>query len=211
MTRSIVTNKNGLTQREQEVLDYIQETQATKGYPPTVRELVENMGLKSPSSGQYYLNNLESKGWIRRDPTKPRTIEIIQETKTAKPAVRMVPIIGDVAAGIPIFAEQNIEEYFPLPAAIYGGKEIYMLRVRGDSMIDIGIYNGDKVIVQACNTAENGDIVVALVDDAATVKRFYKENGHYRLQPENQTMDPIIVDHVNIQGIVLEVLHSLRR
>lgn len=211
MARYCTTNASGLTDREQMVLTCIQNTQADKGYPPTVREICEQTGMKSTSTVQYYLDSLEKKGWIRRNPTKSRGIEILKETESDKPEVLMVPVIGDVAAGFPIYAQQNPEEYFPLPASSYGGKEVYMLRVHGDSMIDIGIYDGDKVIVEACDTAENGDIVVALVDDSATVKRFYKEDGHYRLQPENKTMEPIIVNHVNVQGIVLEVLHSLRR
>lgn len=211
MARYCTTNASGLTDREQMVLTCIQNTQADKGYPPTVREICEQTGMKSTSTVQYYLDSLEKKGWIRRNPTKSRGIEILKETESDKPEVLMVPVIGDVAAGLPIYAQQNPEEYFPLPASSYGGKEVYMLRVHGDSMIDIGIYDGDKVIVEACDTAENGDIVVALVDDSATVKRFYKEDGHYRLQPENKTMEPIIVNHVNVQGIVLEVLHSLRR
>ena len=211
MARYCITNPDGLTDREQEVLFCIRKVQKDRGYPPTVREICEQAGMKSTSTVQYYLDSLEKKGWIRRNPAKSRGIELLREVETDKPEVLMVPVIGDVAAGLPIYAQQNPEEYFPLPASSYGGKEGYMLRVHGDSMIDIEIYDGDKVIVQACDTAENGDIVVALVDDSATVKRFYKEDGHYRLQPENKTMEPIIVEHVNIQGIVLEVLHSLRR
>ena len=174
-----------------------------RGYPPAVREICEAVHLKSTSSVHSHLETLEKNGYIRRDPTKPRAIEIVDDDfNLVRREIVNVPLIGSVAAGEPIFAEQNIEGYFPLLADDMPSGEAFMLKVKGESMINVGIYDGDHIIVHKQNTAHNGDLVVALVDDSATVKTFYKEKGHFRLQPENDTMDPIIVDEVEILGTV---------
>ena len=189
--------------KQQEILEYIKETILKKGYPPAVREICEAVNLKSTSSVHSHLETLERNGYIRRDPTKPRTIEIIDDCfNLARREVVNVPLLGTVAAGMPLLAQENIENYFPIPTEMLPDKEVFMLRVKGDSMIEAGIFNGDLIFVEKTVTAENGEIVVALLDDSATVKRFYKENGHYRLQPENSSMDPIIVDEVQILGKV---------
>ncbi len=194
-----------ITAKQQEILGYIKSEILSKGYPPTVREICDKVHLKSTSSVHSHLETLEKNGYIRRDPTKPRAIEITDdEFNLARREIVNVPVIGNIAAGEPIFAEQNIENYIPiLPEYIPGGKNVFMLNVRGDSMINVGIYDGDQILVQQQNTAVNGDIVAALVDDSATVKTFYKEDGHYRLQPENDSMDPIIVQQVDILGKVI--------
>ena len=192
-----------ITPKQQEILEYIKETILKKGYPPAVREICEAVNLKSTSSVHSHLETLERNGYIRRDPTKPRTIEIIEDCfNLARREVVNVPLLGTVAAGMPLLAQENIENYFPIPTEMLPDKEVFMLRVKGDSMIEAGIFNGDLIFVEKTVTAENGEIVVALLDDSATVKRFYKENGHYRLQPENSSMDPIIVDEVQILGKV---------
>ena len=192
-----------ITPKQQEILEYIKETILEKGYPPAVREICEAVNLKSTSSVHSHLETLERNGYIRRDPTKPRTIEIIDDCfNLARREVVNVPLLGTVAAGMPLLAQENIENYFPIPTEMLPDKEVFMLRVKGDSMIEAGIFNGDLIFVEKTVTAENGEIVVALLDDSATVKRFYKENGHYRLQPENSSMDPIIVDEVQILGKV---------
>ena len=191
-------------------MEYIKEQQLTRGYPPAVREICDAVNLRSTSSVHAHLETLERNGYIRRDPTKPRAIEIIDEDFClTRREMANVPIVGRVAAGEPILAEQNIEAYFPIPADMLPNTEVFMLNVHGDSMINIGILDGDQVIVAKEDTARNGDIVVALVEDSATVKRFYKENGHYRLQPENDTMDPIIVDHVEVVGKVIGVFRMM--
>lgn len=193
-----------ITPKQQEILEYIKETILKKGYPPAVREICEAVHLKSTSSVHSHLETLEEKGYIRRDPTKPRTIEIIDDCfNLTRREVVNVPILGTVAAGQPLYAEENIENYYPIPSDLLPNAETFMLKVRGNSMINVGILEGDQIIVEHCPTAQNGEIVVALVDDSATVKRFFKENGHYRLQPENDTMDAIIVDHVEILGKVI--------
>lgn len=193
-----------ITAKQQEILDYIKSEILSKGYPPAVREICEAVHLKSTSSVHSHLETLEKNGYIRRDPTKPRAIEIIDDSfNLARREVINVPIIGQVAAGEPIFAEQNIEGYFPvLPEDMPSGNA-FMLNVRGESMINVGIYDGDKILVKEQKTASDGEIIVALVEDSATVKTFYKEDGHYRLQPENDTMEPIIVDEVEILGKVV--------
>ena len=192
-----------ITPKQQEILEYIKETILKKGYPPAVREICEAVNLKSTSSVHSHLETLERNGYIRRDPTKPRTIEIIDDCfNLARREVVNVPLLGTVAAGMPLLAQENIENYFPIPTEMLPDKEVFMLRVKGDSMIEAGIFNGDLIFVEKTVTAENGEIVVALLDDSATVKRFYKENGHYRLQPENASMEPIIVDEVQILGKV---------
>ena len=199
-----------ISAKQQEILEYMKQEILNKGYPPTVRDICEAVNLKSTSSVHAHLESLEKNGYIHRDPTKPRAIEIIDEDFClTRREMANVPIVGRVAAGEPILAEQNIEAYFPIPADMLPNTEVFMLNVHGDSMINIGILDGDQVIVAKEDTARNGDIVVALVEDSATVKRFYKENGHYRLQPENDTMDPIIVDHVEVVGKVIGVFRMM--
>ncbi|MFT4105845.1 MAG: transcriptional repressor LexA [Lacrimispora sp.] len=193
-----------ITPKQQEILEYIKETILKKGYPPAVREICEAVHLKSTSSVHSHLETLEDKGYIRRDPTKPRTIEIIDDCfNLTRREVVNVPVLGTVAAGQPLYAEENIENYYPIPAELLPNAETFMLRIKGNSMINAGILEGDQIIVEQSPTAHNGDIVVALVDDSATVKRFFKENGRYRLQPENDTMEPIIVDQIQILGKVI--------
>ena len=193
-----------ITAKQQEILEYIKETILKKGYPPAVREICEAVNLKSTSSVHSHLETLEEKGYIRRDPTKPRTIEIIDDCfNLTRREVVNVPLVGTVAAGVPLLAEENIENYYPIPVELLPNAETFMLNVKGNSMINAGIFDGDQLIVERCSTAYDGEIVVALVDDSATVKRFYKEDGYYRLQPENDEMDPIIVDHLEILGKVI--------
>lgn len=199
-----------ITAKQQEILEYIKECILKKGYPPAVREICEAVHLKSTSSVHSHLETLERNGYIRRDPTKPRAIEILDdEFALTRREMVQVPVIGTVAAGQPILAEENIEDYFPIPASILPNAETFMLRVKGESMINVGIFDGDQVIVERMSTARNGEIVVALVDDSATVKRFFKEKGCYRLQPENDAMEPIIVDHVEILGKVIGLFRMM--
>ncbi len=195
-----------ISAKQKEILEYIKEEILKKGYPPAVREICEAVNLKSTSSVHAHLETLEKNGYIRRDPTKPRAIEIMDDSfQLVRHEMASLPIIGTVAAGQPILAQQNVEGYFPIPTEMCPPGESFVLKVKGDSMINAGIFNGDHIFVQSCNTASNGDTVVALVDDSATVKTFYKEKGHYRLQPENDEMDPIIVDDVEILGKVFGV------
>ncbi len=195
-----------ISKKQEEILNYIKNEILERGFPPAVREICQAVGLKSTSSVHSHLESLERNGYIRRDPTKPRAIEILDESfNMIRREMVNVPIIGTVAAGQPILAEQNIEGYFPIPTEYMPNKQSFMLKVKGQSMINAGILDGDKVLVKQQATAENGDIVVALVDDSATVKTYYKENGHYRLQPENDSMDPIIVDECEILGKVFGV------
>ncbi|MEF9955454.1 MAG: transcriptional repressor LexA [Clostridium sp.] len=199
-----------ITAKQQEILKYIKETILKKGYPPAVREICEAVKLKSTSSVHSHLEQLEKNGYIRRDPTKPRTIEIMDDCfNLTRREVVNVPLIGTVAAGTPILAQENIENYFPFPVEMLPNSEVFMLNVKGDSMIEAGILNKDKVIVEQTNTARNGDMVVALVDDSATVKTFYKENGHIRLQPQNSSMEPIILGDVKILGKVIGVFRMM--
>lgn len=200
-----------ITPKQQEILDYIKQEILKKGYPPTVREICETVHLKSTSSVHSHLETLEKNGYIRRDPTKPRAIEICDDTfQCVRTEMVSIPVVGNVAAGQPILAEQNIDEYFPVPAEVVPQGESFILNVRGESMINAGIFDGDRIFVSCCNTARNGQMVVALIDDSATVKTYYKENGHVRLQPENDTMDPIIVDDCQILGTVFGVLRFFR-
>ena len=200
-----------ITAKQEEILEYIKETILKKGYPPAVREICEAVHLKSTSSVHSHLSTLEEKGFIRRDPTKPRTIEILDDTfNFNRREMTNVPVVGAVAAGQPLLAEQNIEDYFPIPVELLPNADTFMLRVKGDSMINAGILDGDQIIVEQTPSAHNGDIVVALLEDSATVKRFYREDGHYRLQPENDYMDPIIVDHVDIQGKVIGLFRRMK-
>ena len=200
-----------ITNKQREVLEYLKQQVLQKGYPPSVREICDAVGLKSTSSVHGHLESLERNGYIRKDPTKPRAIEIVDDGfNLVRTETVYIPEVGKVAAGQPILAEQNIEEYFPIPSEyLPAGGEVFILRVKGESMINAGIFNGDQVIVQQMNIAENGDIVVALLDDSATVKRFYRENGHYRLQPENDTMEPIIVSDVQILGKVVGLFRRM--
>lgn len=200
-----------ISTKQQEILDFIKDCILQKGYPPSVREICEAVKLKSTSSVHSHLETLEKNGYIRRDPTKPRTIEILDDSfgLTRRELVN-VPIIGQVTAGQPILAVENIEDYFPVPPEYLHNKTTFMLKVKGDSMINAGIYDGDLILVEEQPTASNNEIVVALVDDSATVKRFFKENGHYRLQPENDFMEPIIVDQVSILGKVIGLFRTFQ-
>ena len=196
--------KGKISAKQQEILEYIKSCILSKGYPPAVREICEAVHLKSTSSVHSHLETLEKNGYIRRDPTTPRAIEIMDDDfSLTRREVVNVPIIGTVAAGEPLLAEQNIADYFPIPVEMLPNLPTFMLKVHGHSMINAGIFDGDTVIVAQQNTAANGDIVIALIDDSATAKRFYKEDGHYRLQPENDAMEPIITDHVDILGKVI--------
>ena len=190
-----------ISQKQSEILEYIKSEILRVGYPPAVREICEAVHLKSTSSVHSHLETLEKNGYIRRDPTKPRAIEIIDDSfNLTRREVVNVPMVGQVAAGEPILAEQNISDYFPIPMEYMPNNESFMLTVKGESMVNVGIYDGDYVLVEKKSTASNGEIIVALVDDSATVKTFYKENGYYRLQPENDTMDPIILSNCTILG-----------
>ncbi len=199
-----------ITAKQQEILDYIKKEILKRGYPPAVREICEAVHLKSTSSVHSHLETLEKNGYIRRDPTKPRAIEICDESfQAVRTEMVSIPVIGTVAAGMPILAEENIESYFPIPAEYVPAGEAFALKVKGESMINAGIQNGDQVFVKACTTAKNGEIIVALVDDSATVKTFYKENGHIRLQPENDSMEPIIVEDCKVLGKVFGVFRVM--
>lgn len=193
-----------ISSKQEEILEYIKKEILAKGYPPAVREICEAVHLRSTSSVHAHLETLEKNGYIRRDPTKPRAIEIMDDefNMTRRDMVN-VPIIGTVTAGTPILATENIEGYFPVLSDSLPSGEVFMLHVKGESMINAGILNGDDVIIRRQNTAHNGQIVCALIDDSATIKTFYKEADHIRLQPENDTMDPIIVNECQILGIVV--------
>ena len=195
-----------ITDKQREILEYLKKEILNKGYPPTVRDICEAVNLKSTSSVHSHLETLEKNGYIRRDPTKPRAIEIIDENfNLTRREMVNVPIVGRVAAGEPILAVENIESYFPIPMEYMPNAESFMLKVKGESMINAGIFDGDNILVQKCDDARNGDMVVALVEDSATVKTFYKEGDHIRLQPENDTMDPIIVPDCQVLGKVFGV------
>ena len=196
-----------ITAKQREILEYLKNQIINKGYPPAVREICEAVHLKSTSSFHSHLETLEKNGYIRRDPTKPRAIEIMDDSfNMVRKEIVNIPVVGRVAAGSPLLAVENIESYFPVPAELIpAGKETFILTVKGESMINAGIYDKDLLIVQKQETAHNGDIVVALIDDSATVKTFYKEKGHYRLQPENDAMEPIIADDVQVLGKVISL------
>ena len=207
-------NMTKLSKRQQDILSFIKDEVKKKGYPPSVREIGEAVGLASSSTVHGHLARLESKGLIRRDPTKPRAIEILDlesDTPTPKYSIVNVPVVGRVTAGQPITAIENVEEYFPLPDTLVPSEEqVFMLEVMGDSMIEAGILDGDYVIVKQQQTANNGEIVVAMTEeDEATVKRFFKEKDFIRLQPENPTMDPIILRNVSILGKVIGVYRHM--
>jgi len=203
---------DGLTERQRQILQFIKDEIRSKGYPPSVREIGEAIGLSSSSTVHGHMSRLEEKGFIRRDPTKPRAIEVL-DGSGAIPLRRTVtvPVVGRVTAGQPILAEQSVEDHFPLPADFVRADEsnLFFLTVQGDSMVEAGILNGDYVLVHRQQNAINGDIVVALIEDEATVKRFYKEQGHIRLQPENRFMDPIIVPNCQILGKVIGLIRRM--
>ena len=187
-----------ISAKQQEILDYIKEEILKRGYPPAVREICEAVNLRSTSSVHSHLETLEKNGYIRRDPTKPRAIEICDDNfQMVRTEMVSLPVVGQVAAGTPILAEENIDSYFPVPAELVPQGESFVLKVKGDSMINVGIFSGDQIFVNACNTAHNGDT-------------FYKEDGHIRLQPENDTMDPIIVDDCQILGKVFGVFRVMK-
>lgn len=197
-------SKGNISKKQSEILDFIKEHLLERGYPPSVREMCNAVNLKSTSSVHSHLETLEKNGYIRRDPSKPRAIEIMDdEFNLSRREIVNVPIVGTITAGQPILAVENIDGYFPLLPEFMPNKDTFMLSVMGESMINVGIYDGDKILVQKQNTANDGDIVVALLEDEVTVKTFYKEDGYYRLQPENDFMDPIIVDKVSILGKVI--------
>lgn len=200
-----------LSPRQRQILEFIRSEVMKKGYPPSVREVGQAVGLSSSSTVHAHLGKLEEKGYIRRDPTKPRAIELLDRAngENIRTDVVQVPVVGKVTAGAPILAVENIEEYFPLPKEIAGDGETFMLKVRGNSMIEAGILNDDYVVVRRQSHAENGDIVVALLEDEATIKRFFRETDHVRLQPENPHMQPIFVRDVQILGKVIGVFRKL--
>lgn len=196
------------TDKQQEILSFIEKQIEEKGFPPTVREICEAVGLNSPSTVHGYLNRLEKNGYIIKSAGSSRGIRLANvptNISAMEKEYLEVPVIGRVSAGLPILAEENLERTFPLPMDFAKKNNIYMLHVHGESMINAGILDGDYVIVEQCSVASNGEMVVALVEDSATVKTFYKENGHFRLQPENDFMEPIIVDSVSILGKVIGV------
>ncbi len=200
-----------ISKKQQEILDYIKECILQKGYPPAVREICEAVNLKSTSSVHSHLGTLEKNGYIRRDPTKPRCIEIVEDSfNLSRRELINVPIVGTVTAGQPILAIENIESYFPITPDFVSNREVFMLKVRGDSMINAGIFDGDLLLVEQTPSAQNGDIVIALLDDSVTVKRFFKENDHFRLQPENDFMSPIITDKLEIVGKAIGLFRSFK-
>lgn len=210
MSESRPTGK--ITAKQKQILDYIKEQILQKGYPPAVREICDAVHLRSTSSVHSHLETLEKNGYIKRDPTKPRAIEICDDSfQMVRTEMVNIPVVGQVAAGLPILAEQNIDSYIPLPAYMCPSGDSFILIVKGDSMINAGIFSGDQIFVHSCNDAQNGEKVVALIDDSATVKTYYKEKGHIRLQPENDTMEPIIVDSCTILGRVFGVLRLYKR
>ena len=193
---------------QEKILEFIKQEIREKGYPPSVREICEAVSLKSTSTVHGHLQRLEKKGLLHRDDMKPRAIEVLAGKERETENIVSVPVIGEVAAGVPIPAEQEFIEEMPLPESFVGPGEHFILNVRGTSMIDAGIRDGDMVVVRRQQTADNGEIVVAMIDGEATVKRFFRENGHFRLQPENETMEPIIVDDVIILGKVTALLRQ---
>ncbi|MEN2666734.1 transcriptional repressor LexA [Listeria aquatica] len=202
-----------LSKRQQDIYEFIKSEVKRKGYPPSVREIGEAVGLASSSTVHGHLARLETKGLIRRDPTKPRAIEILSmEDEIPAPAVINIPLIGKVTAGMPITAVENVEDYFPLPESMASGeKDVFMLEIDGESMINAGILDGDRVIVRKQSNATNGEIVVAMTDEnEATCKRFFKEQNHFRLQPENDSLEPIILDNVTILGKVIGLFRDIR-
>lgn len=204
-------NNGKISKKQEEILEYIKSQILVRGFPPAVREICEAVNLKSTSSVHSHLETLEKNGYIRRDPTKPRAIEILDDTfNLTRREMVQVPIVGRVAAGEPLLAEENIEDYFPIPVDFMPNNDCFMLKVRGESMINAGILDGDFVVVERQSTAFNGEKVVALIEDGATVKTFYKEEGVIRLQPENDSMEPFILEDVEILGKVIGVFRFMR-
>ena len=200
-----------ISKKQLEILEYIKSQILERGFPPAVREICEAVNLKSTSSVHSHLETLEKNGYIRRDPTKPRAIEILDDSfNLTRREMVNVPIIGQVAAGEPILAQENIENYFPIPTEFMPNHPTFLLKVEGESMINAGILDGDMVLVEQTAAASNGDMVVALIEDGATVKTFYKEEGVFRLQPENDFMEPIIVSEVSILGKVIGVFRFFK-
>jgi len=200
-----------ISRKQSEILEYIKSQILNKGYPPSVRDICEAVDLKSTSSVHSHLETLEKNGYIRRDPTKPRAIEIMDDNfNLVRREVVNVPIVGRVAAGQTILAVENVDSYFPIPMEFLPNEQCFMLQVKGESMINAGIFDGDTILVEQCQTARNGDMVVALVEDSATVKTFYREGDHIRLQPENDFMDPILVPDCQILGKVFGVFRFFR-
>lgn len=202
-----------LTDKQKRVYEYIKNAIIDTGFPPSIREMCDALDIRSTSTIHLHLTSLENKGYIKRNKTKNRSIEILESNfygtqPTTNDKYLDVPILGDITAGIPMFAEEVYEDTFPIPFEYIGNKEVFMLKVRGESMINIGIYDGDLVLCEKDNLARNGDIVVALLDDSATVKTFYKENGYVRLQPENDEYEPIITKDVIILGKVIGLFRS---
>ena len=199
-----------ISKKQEEILEYIKSQILVRGFPPAVREICEAVNLKSTSSVHSHLETLEKNGYIRRDPTKPRAIEILDDTfNLTRREMVQVPIVGRVAAGEPLLAQENIEEYYPIPVDFLPNAECFMLKVRGESMINAGIFDGDLLIVTPQKVANNGDIVVAVIGEEATVKTFYREKGRIRLQPENDAMDPIYVTEVELAGKVTGLFRTL--
>ena len=201
-----------ISKKQSEILEFIKSEVLQKGYPPSVRDICEAVALKSTSSVHAHLETLEKNGYIRRDPTKPRAIEIVDDNfNLTRRELVNVPLVGTVAAGQPLLAVENIDSYFPIPQEYLPNKQTFLLRVKGESMINVGIFDGDDVLVAQQQDAKNGDMVVALVDDSATVKTFYREKDHIRLQPENDSMDPILVyGDLKILGKVIGVIRFFR-
>ena len=197
-----------LTERQIAILNYIKKAKIMKGYPPAVREIGNAVGLSSSSTVHSHLNQLENKGYIRRDPTKPRAIEVMDGVSRTSKEMVDVPLLGRVTAGAPILAVENIEDTYPLPLDLVRNNDVFMLTIQGDSMINAGIHNGDMVVIRKQNTARDGEIVVALLEDEATVKRFFKERDHVRLQPENENYEPIITRDVSILGKVIALIRQ---
>ena len=200
-----------ISKKQKEILEYIKSQILERGYPPAVREICEAVNLKSTSSVHSHLETLEKNGYIHRDPTKPRAIEILDDSfNLTRREMVNVPIVGRVAAGEPILAQENVENYFPIPTEFMPNNQTFLLKVKGESMINAGILDAGMVLVEQTPSASNGDMVVALIEDGATVKTFYKEEGIFRLQPENDTMDPIIVQEVTILGKVIGVFRFFK-
>ncbi len=195
---------------QQRILDFIKSEIQTKGYPPSVREIAQAVGLKSTSTVHGHLQRLEKRGLLHRDAMKPRAMEVMGDPNFVRNNATAVPVVGRVTAGVPILAEENLDEYVTLPEVMLGDGEHFILLVRGDSMIEAGILDGDYIVVKRCNEALNGEIVVAMIDDSATVKRFFKEDGHFRLQPENSSMEPIYADEVTILGKVISLYRLVK-
>ena len=195
---------------QQRILDFIKNEIQTKGYPPSVREIAQAVGLKSTSTVHGHLQRLEKRGLLHRDAMKPRAMEVMGDPNFVRNNSTAVPVIGRVTAGMPILAEENLDDYVAIPEVMLGDGEHFILLVRGASMIDAGILDGDYIVVKKCSDALNGEIVVAMIEDSATVKRFFKENGRFRLQPENSRMDPIYADEVTILGKVVSLYRLIK-